>query len=127
MNRPELEQRTARFATCAFRVCEALRHKSGGAKIADQLQKASSAVAANYRASGRSRSAKEFLAKIGVVNEEADEAVYWLEYIRDTRLDNSPQVLQLHSEAKQLRAIFAASYRTVRENIARRQRRDGNG
>jgi len=124
VDRPELEQRTARFASEVFRLCTVVRCKPGGDKAADQLQRASSAVAANYRASARSRSSKEFLAKIGVVNEEADEAVFWLEYIRDTKLDNTAQLLRLCVEAKELRAIFAASYRTARENIARRQRRD---
>ena len=125
MDRPELERRSARFASDAFRVCTVVRGEPGGEKAADQLQKASSAVAANYRASARSRSSKEFLAKIGVVNEEADEAVFWLEYIRDTNLNRTAQMLRLYAEAKELRAIFAASYRTVRENIAKRQRRGG--
>ena len=120
-----MEERTARFARDAFRLCGAVRRRVGGDKAADQLQRASSAVAANYRASGRSRSSKEFLAKIGVVNEEADEAVFWLEYIRDTKLDGTSTMLRLYAEAKELRAIFAASYRTIRENIARR--RDGIG
>jgi len=76
-------------------------------------------VAANYRASGQARSPKEFVAKIGVVNEEADESVYWLEYIRDTNLSSSPQLRTLYDEAKELRAIFAASYGTARENLDR--------
>jgi four helix bundle protein len=118
-----LERRTARFASDGFRLCTVVRCKPGGDKAADQLQRASSAVAANYRASGRSRSSKEFLAKIGVVNEEADETVFWLEYIRDTKLDNTSQCVRLYAEATQLRAIFAASYRTARENIAKRRRR----
>ena len=96
MDRPELEERTARFA-----------------------QKAASSVAANYGASGRARTPKEFVAKIGVVNEEADESVYWLEYIRDTNLSSGPQLRTLYDEAKELRAIFAASYGTARENLDR--------
>ena len=90
------------------------------AEAAEQPQKASSSVAANYRASGRARSRKEFLAKIGVVTEEADEAVFWLEYIRDTNLSAGPQLARLYNEAKELRAIFAASYRTARENLGGR-------
>jgi four helix bundle protein len=85
-------------------------------KPADQLQAAAASVAANYRASGRGRSPDEFVAKIGVVNEEADETVYWLEFVRDTGLSATPTLVGLLREARELRAIFAASYGTARRN-----------
>jgi four helix bundle protein len=119
MTRPELEQRSAGFARDAFKFVWRGTGAPRRTKIRGQLQKASSAMAANYRASGRARSRKEFVAKIGVVNEEADEAVFWLEYIRDTDLSSEPQLLTLYDEAKELRAIFAASHRTARENLGR--------
>lgn len=82
VNRCELEQRAARFAGDVLRVCAFLRRKPGGAKPADQLQRSSSSAVANYRAAGRARSPREFAAKMGVVNEEADETVFWFEHIR---------------------------------------------
>ena len=78
--------------------------------------------AANYRASARARSRAEFVLKLGIVNEEADESVYWLELMRDGNIGNRKEVGLLLPEAKELRAIFAASYRT-----ARRGRKAGGG
>jgi four helix bundle protein len=88
---------------------------------ADQLTRASSAVASNYRAAGRARSRAEFLAKLGIVVEEADESQYWLEYMKRTHMpiDGLDDLLQ---EAGELTAIFSASRRTgVRnaESLAR--------
>lgn len=116
MDRPELENRSARFARDVFGYCRAIRQKPGGHNVANQLEKAASSVAANYRASGRGRSPKEFVAKLGIVNEEADEAVYWLEFIRGTSLASGQELDRLEKESRELRAIFAASYATARRN-----------
>jgi four helix bundle protein len=139
MNRRELEERTAEFARAAYRLCQGVRIRPGGAKPADQLQDSSSSMAANYRAAGRSRSPREFVAKIGTVNEESDESVYWLEYIRDNTLAAVTDVMPLYDEARELRAIFGASYATAKRNAEKREqerlkrkgdnrrRRDGEG
>lgn len=80
-------------------------------------------VGANYRASGRARSRDEFIAKLGVVNEEADDAVYWLAFFQGGRLGDAGTVECLLSEAKELRAIFATAVRTARRNHRRRTQR----
>jgi four helix bundle protein len=120
MDRPELERRSAQFARDAFTICQMVRRRQAGGRPADQLQKAASSIAANYRACARARTPKEFVAKIGIVSEEADEAVFWLEYIRNTKLAPDTSVMPLQDEARQLRAIFAASYATARRNLANR-------
>ncbi len=72
-------------------------------------------MAANYRAAGRSRSKAEFVAKIGVVIEEADETVFWLEMLADSGLVKPQKLGNLRTEANELLAIFAASRRTARD------------
>jgi four helix bundle protein len=81
--------------------------------VRPQLLRAASGVAANYRAAGRSRSRREFVARLGVVIEEADESELWLD-ILETRRHGPPEtVKRLRQEASELRAIFIASRRTA--------------
>ena len=93
-----------------------------------QYVRCSTSVNSNYRAARRGRSTKEFIAKLGNVVEEADEAVEWLEVIRSARIADDPILL---SEAKQLCAIFTAALKTAKRNQAKRRRRetgqDANG
>ena len=122
MLRADLEVRTARFAVEVFALTESVRPHPGGRFPADQLLDCATSVASNYRASARARSREEFIAKLGVVNEEADEAVYWLEFFWSASLGDAAQVDRLLTEAKELRAIFAASCGTARRNHRGRRR-----
>ena len=72
-------------------------------------------MAANYRAVGRARSKAEFISKIGVVVEEADETVFWLEMLVETNIVPMKKMNDLLNEANELLAIFAASQRTARK------------
>jgi four helix bundle protein len=128
MDKDELQQRTLAFAVAVSGATQILRESPSGRGPADQLSRCSSSVGANYRAPCRARSRAEFIAKLGIVVEEIDEAVYWLELVTLGRLvvlDNLPNLLD---EAQQLRAIFAASYGTARKNyqLAQRHRRRPN-
>lgn len=82
--------------------------------IGQQILRSATSIAANYRSAGRSRSKAEFVAKIGVVVEEADETVLWLELLADSGILSLAKLGNLLDEANQLVAIFAASRRTVR-------------
>jgi len=113
MDRKELERRSQAFAVRAIALCGETRKTPGWRSIADQLQDAATSSAANYRASARARSRAEFVAKLGIVNEESDETVFWLELMRDSGVGDRRQVGLLLPEAVELRAIFAASYRTA--------------
>ena len=73
-------------------------------------------VAANYRAVCRARSKAEFIARIGVVAEEADESVLWLELLEDTQILASRQLQDISKEARELAAIFSASHKTAKNN-----------
>jgi four helix bundle protein len=126
MTRPELEQRSARFALDVVSFCEALRSGQAPRSMVAQLLDCATAVGANYRATSRARSRREFVAKMGQVAEEADEAVYWLELIRAGRYGDLTRIKELTAEACELRAIFAASYATARRGNRRRDSRRGD-
>jgi four helix bundle protein len=82
--------------------------------LGKQLLRSGTSIGANYRAAGRSRSKAEFIAKIGIVFEEADETVFWLELLRDGGIMQAKLLENLISEANELAAIFAAAQRTAR-------------
>jgi four helix bundle protein len=81
-----------------------------------QLLRCGTSVAANYRAVCRARSKAEFIAKIGVVVEEADESIFWLELLSETNTIAAEKMKGLLDEARELTAIFTASQRTARGN-----------
>jgi len=82
--------------------------------IANQILRSSTSMAANYRAVGRARSKAEFIAKIGVVLEEADETVFWLEMLADSGIVSLEKLKSLVQEANELMLIFSASRRTAK-------------
>jgi len=84
--------------------------------IGNQLVRSGTSIGANYRAACRSRSRAEFAAKLGIVAEEADETIYWLELIRDGNLLPANKLDELLREAEELTAIFTAGRRTSSRN-----------
>jgi four helix bundle protein len=106
--------RTKQFALRVIRLSQALPRSREANVLAQQILRSATSIAANYRAAGRSRSRAEFVAKIGVVVEEADETVLWLELLSDSGIVSSTKLEKLLDEAHQLVAIFAASRRTVK-------------
>ena len=109
-----LKQRTRAFALRILQLFRSLPKTEEGRIIGRQLLRAGTAVAANYRAVGRARSKAEFISKIGIVVEEADEVVFWLEFIADGELMPASRLADLQKEANELLAIFAASQHTAR-------------
>ncbi len=113
----ELKGRSKRFALQIIRLFRSLPKGEDVRIIARQLLRSGTSVAANYRAACRARSRAEFLAKIGIVVEEADESVFWLELLVESGLAEQEMVAPVAEEANQLLAIFAASQRTARQGI----------
>lgn len=113
MTTDELKERTKTFALRVTRLVDALPNTVKGRVIANQLMRSATSVAANYRAACRARSRAEFIAKIGVVEEEADETAFWLELIVDTNLCGESQAEPLLQEAGELVAIMAASRKSA--------------
>ena len=92
-----------------MKLVDALPTTCSGNAIGNQLVRSGTSVGANYRATCRARSKAEFIAKIGVVEEEADECGFWLELITDGRLLPAAKTSALLREASELTAIMAAS------------------
>ena len=111
----DLKERTKAFALAIVRLVDALPTSRAADVIGRQLLRAATSVAANYRSARRARSRKEFLAKMGIVEEESDESSFWLELLFEARIATSSRVTTLSDEAKQLVAITIASIHTARE------------
>src|SRR5712691_896536 len=105
------------FAIMVLRLVDKLPQTPSGQAIARQLAKNATAVGANYRASCNARSRIEFVAKLGVIVEESDESEYWLSIIIKAQWLTRVDLLSVHAEALELRAIFARSLGTARANL----------
>jgi len=116
MNPQELKERTKQFALRVMRLVDALPRTAKGAALAGQLVRSGTSVAANYRSACRARSRAEFISKIGVVEEEADETALWLELIIEDKILPGKKILSLLIEANELVAIMAASYISAARN-----------
>ena len=112
MDKHELLARTKSFALRALELVDHLPRTTSGRAIGNQLVRSATSIGANYRAACRSRSRAEFAAKLGVVAEEADESLYWLELIREGKLLPDSKIRSLLEEANQLTAIFTSGRRT---------------
>ena len=112
----ELSLRTKNFALRIIKLAEALPRTRAANVISNQLLRSATSVAANYRACGRARSKAEFIAKMGIVIEEADETVLWLELLAESKIVPTVRLDSLMAEANQLLLIFSASGRTAKND-----------
>ena len=112
----ELRNRTKRLALRIIRLFQHLPHSGEAQVIGKQLLRAGTSVGANYRAAGRARSKAEFVSKMGIVVEEADETIFWLECLIESGIVKPELLKELLVEANELVAIFAASQRTARQS-----------
>jgi len=110
----DLKDRTRAFALAVIQLVEDLPRGRTADAIGNQLLRAGTSVGANYRSACRARSRKEFVAKMGIVEEEADEAQFWLDLVVERRLGDGERVSGIRDEARQLVAITVSSIRTAR-------------
>jgi four helix bundle protein len=110
----DLRDRTKKFALRVLKLRDSLPKTEGARAISRQLLCSGTSVAANYRAAGRARSRAEFVAKMGVVVEEADESVFWLELLVESGMIAKARLNDLVAEANELVSIFVASQKTAR-------------
>lgn len=111
-----LKDRTKQFAIRIVRLFRALPKTDEGRILGKQILRSGTSVGANYRAVCRARSTAEFISKIGIVVEEADETVFWLELLVETEIMAVSKLQSLLDEANELLAIFAASQITAKRN-----------
>ena len=117
----DLKDRTKKFAIDVIRFCMRLPREQEFRVIGHQLIRCASSVGANYRAASRARSKADFIAKLGIVEEEADEVCYWLEILEGIGMTEAREIDPLKSEANELISIIIASKKTARANLAKSQ------
>jgi four helix bundle protein len=113
MTESELKQRTKTFALRVIKLANSLSRDFAGRRIADQLLRSGTSVAANYRSAYRARSRADFLNKLGIVEEEADESALWMELLVEGGLVPKQRLSNLADEANQLTAIMVASRKSI--------------
>ena len=114
MDTDDLKRRTKQFAIRVIKLVEALPNTRSAYVIGNQLLRAGTSVGANYRAACRGRSKPEFIAKLGIALEEADETYYWMELLIDANIMTKNQLAPLMAEADEITAILTASVKTAR-------------
>jgi four helix bundle protein len=111
----DLKVRTKQFALRVMKLVDSLPTTRACDVIGRQLLRSATSVGANYRAACRGRSTAEFCAKLGIVEEEADESVYWMELLMESGAVMPERLQDLHAEANEIVAMVVASIRTARK------------
>ncbi|MFT3909405.1 MAG: four helix bundle protein [Ferruginibacter sp.] len=117
MTRKELQARTKKFHVDVIKFCADFPRNAAGFETAKQVIRSAGSVGANYRASARAKSKADFINKIQILIEEADESLYWLETIEEAGIKNGIEIKRLIKEANELTAIFTATNKTAKSNI----------
>ena len=116
MNQNDLKQRTRKFALKIINFVETLPKGRTADVLGNQLLRSGTSVGANYRAACRARASTDFISKMGIVEEEIDESLYWIELLETSGLVSHEKVTDLLNEANQLTAITVASIKTAKQN-----------
>ena len=116
MSETDLKKRTKAFALRILTLVDALPKTATGRALASQIVRSGTSVAANYRAACHAKSPADFIAKMGIVEEEADETLFWLELLEESGFVTAAKVSAIKLEANELIAITVASIKTARRN-----------
>ncbi len=118
MSEPDLKKRTKAFALRILKLVDALLKTTAGRALSSQIVRSGTSVAANYRAACRAKSTADFIVKVGIVEEEADETLFWLELLEESELVTAAKLAAIKQEADELIAITVTSIKTARRNRA---------
>jgi four helix bundle protein len=127
MSTDDFRTRTFRFGIRVVRLVQTLSKAEVARVIGNQLLRSGTAVGANYRAAARARSRADFIAKMGIVEEECDETLYWIDMLIELELVSGTSCKELRAEANEILAIVVASIRTARRNIKQPVRYSNHG
>ncbi len=116
MGKVDLKQRTKLFSLKVINFVEGLPNKRTAEILGRQLLRSGTSAGANYRSACRARSAADFIAKMGIVEEEIDESIYWMELLVESGIINTKDTQDLMKEANELLAITVSSIKTARKN-----------
>jgi four helix bundle protein len=115
-NPDELKNRTKTFGLRIIRLVQSLPNSKTADVIGRQLLRSGTSVGANYRAACRARSRAEFISKMGIVEEEADESIYWMEILQESEIVQLDQLKELQREGNELLSIIVSSINTAKRN-----------
>jgi four helix bundle protein len=116
VSEPDLKKRTKAFALRVLKLVDALPKTTASRALASQIVRSGTSIAANYRAACRAKSTADFIAKMSIVEEEADETLFWLELLEESELVPAAKLTAIKREADELIAITVASIKTARGN-----------
>ena len=117
MTAKELQDKTKNFAIRIIRMVDSIPDTKAGRVISNQILRSATSIGANYRSACKARSKADFISKITIVEEEADETAYWLEIIQETKLISPSKLTDLYQETRELTAIFTSSGKTAKANL----------
>jgi four helix bundle protein len=114
MQKKDFAKRTMLFGLRVIRLVESLPKSQTAYVIGNQLLRAGTSVGANYRSALRGKSRADFIAKLGIVEEECDEALYWMQMLIEAGIMKTSRLSQLMNEANEIIAIVVSSIKTAR-------------
>ena len=112
----DLKSRTKLFALAIIKLVSDLPKNTVGYELGKQVLRSGTSIGANYRSSQRGRSRAEFISKLSIVQEEADETVFWLELIKESKISEEGMISTLIKEANELTAIFTTMVINAKKN-----------
>jgi len=115
MNEEQMKKKTKEFAKDIIKLCRKLPENREGRLIGNQIFRSGTSVAANYRAACRARSTADFISKLSIVEEEADETLFWLELIEEMKILDRSLIESLMQESDEIIAIIVSSIKTARK------------
>ncbi len=115
MNSEDMKTRTKQFALRVIRLVESLPNMKTANVIGNQLLRSGTSVGANYRAACRAKSTADFINKLAIVEEEADESMYWMELLVESNQIKNNLVENLHSENDEILSIIVSAIKTTKE------------
>jgi four helix bundle protein len=115
VNQQIFKDRTKQIALRVVRLVQSLPRNRVADKIGDQLIKSGTSIGANYRAACRGRSPADVIAKLKIVEEEADETIYWMEILCEANIIKARRLVSLMSEVEEILAMVVASIKTLRK------------
>ncbi|MEB3233356.1 MAG: four helix bundle protein [Leptolyngbyaceae bacterium] len=114
VNEQQFKARTKQLALRVIRLVEALPQKTSGFVIGKQLIRCATSVGANYRSACRAKSRADLIAKLSIVEEEADECLYWMELLVEAKLIEEEKIKKLMAETNEIVAMTVSSIKTLR-------------
>lgn len=115
-----IKKRTKQIGLEVIKIVDELPNKPSAWAIAKQIIRSSTSIGANYRAACRAKSSADFINKLKIVEEEADETQYWLEVLEESKLINADRIEVIKKEVNEIVSIVVASIKTARENENRK-------